>query len=1047
MTKFTVIDKVVGMDLISINWTDQAIFSGLTSGSISATEEALSTKVALKGGDILEDGSRVIYSNSNLLEGVNVANNIYEEIGLASPFPKFSELITVFHVGPPKITDEDATKIRRFGEILSEQILIRKNFGEFLTNEVPSKESIIDLIKNTIDSWLKEGYTCWYNQDQLKINFEQELKEKIPFYIKRVYYSKIKQIDPLTFFNSYKAEKAQQEIIETIKQDIELYKQISKDLKVLRAEKQKQFYKKFLSQIDSIPKLKEKLDDYQENLKITISGLTAEFSTQSQSFNHSFDLTEINMIESLKQIKEETLEIFNKPDFKVTGLNHDSLVKYNIELPPNLEDLNIKQIKSKLEKEKDELKKNHQDTSEVDNLIAALSEIVVLNQTKKHFEKRYNEIVNKFRKIPEKYQKITEQNALIKKLSEKLNNNVIQNGINLVFDDYSEYLELFIINPELFKLIENSIISGFKNFSAFFFEEIGPVSILFDILEILDNKIDSKKIKQRKLLNLAISFLKKYLNRPMEGEAIKKFFGVIKRANLQDEFSNELDKIKKSDQELTKGNQAIFIEIFESALKGDKIEKITSFTPEGIVDVRNDFLDSLLETYLEIFNEIFGNIRYENQKYHFITSGLLKIFLDRLIFFINILKYFYVLKALLIEIENPQYKTINFIKVLPQIPPYFQCSSCIDCFVKGKELEEFFAMMKREVFKVIGETEEELAREISRIPGEIRKKNKKFKLKTIKNLDYLIEFNEIYKQSEKLVSIVKEEDFSIKTLHAFPEGKGDDRFKELNLKKIRNKYEKVAKNIRKNAEKEFNTLEKEVNTIIQKNYLKYLPKKFPDEKSIIETRNRIMKKYKKLFDSTYASLYDTIYARSLIYNDLNLLPAEIDQKLKKQKISYYEKLNEIKEDVIKYLEVIKQLIFEVIGDGPLVPFLISKINYDNSSPVYSFPLKIKPSLSKNLNKQDMNKIFGKNILTGEDKFEVLGILFRTIKIEKEEANFGSLIFAHSFDIIKKQYSEILNELSDIGKDVHSKFEKDFYFEFLYQPFLDIKEKIKNLSGK
>ncbi|MHA1380073.1 MAG: hypothetical protein ACTSRG_17005 [Candidatus Helarchaeota archaeon] len=1046
MTRFTVIDKNVGMDILSINWTDEAaIFSGLTSGSISATEEALSTKVALKGGDILEDGSRIIYSNSDILNGISLANKIYSEIGLEKQFPEFSELITVLHVGPPEISDEDTIKIRRFGEILSAEILIRKNIGEFLTNEVPSDESVIDLIKNSIKRWLEEGNTCWYEPKQLKINFEQELKEKIPFYIKRVYYSKFQQINPLTFFNSYEAEKAQKQIIKLIEQDVLLFHQYKKELKKFREEKEKIIKKKFLKELDSIPKLKDQLDHYQENLKMTISGLNAEFSTKSQIFNHKFDLSEIDMIEALKQVKEETLEILNRTDFQVTGLNHESLAKYNIVLPSNLEDLNLKNIKSKLDRDKENLKRNHQDTTEIDKLLSALSEIVVLNQTKKHFEKKYNEIINKLKKIPEKYLEITEKNTEIKNLSENLSQNVIQNGINLVFNDYNEHLELFIINPEYFKLIEDLIETGFKNFSNYFFKEIGPISILSDVLEILNEKVDKKNLKQRKLLNLATSFLNKYENKPLDIEAINKFFNVIKRAELKEIFLEALNKLKQSDQELTKGNQGKFIEIFEGALNGVKTENIPRITPEGMVEVRYDFIDSILQCYLEIYREIFGTIKLENQEYHEYSSKLLDIFLDRLIFYINILKYFYVLEAIISEIDDPQLKTINFIKVLPYTPHYFQCSSCIDCFIKGKSIENFFSMMKREVFKTISIVEEELAREIARIPGELRKKNRKFDLKSIEKIGYLFEFNELYNASKKLIAIVKENNFSVKSIQAFVEGKGDDRFKELNLKKIRNKYEKISKNIRKNAEREFNSLEKSVNTLIQKKYLKYLPKKYPDEKKIKETLNKIMKKNKKLLDSNYSLYYDKILARSLIFNYRNLLPKEIDDELKSQKINYNEKITEIINKVQSFSEITKKLIYEIITDESLVPFLISKIHYNNSVPVYSFPIKLKQSLINDFTKLDIDKIFGKNILLGEKKSDILGILFKAIKLEKEEKNFGSLIFAHSYNITKEKYREILDELSEIGKMVHSKFEKDFYNELFHQTFFDIKEKLENLS--
>ncbi|NVM04505.1 MAG: hypothetical protein HWN67_19435 [Candidatus Helarchaeota archaeon] len=1045
MTKLTVIDKDIGMDLISLNWTDQEIFSGLTSGSISATEEALSTKVKLKGGDILEDGSRVIYSNSKLLECFNIANNIFEEMSLEKPFPKFPELITVFHVGPPEIKEQDTAKIRRFGEILSESILIRKIIGEFSATRVPSQESVISVIRNSIKRWSSEGYNCWFTPEQLKIKFREELKNRIPSVIKRVYFTKFQQIEPITFFNSYKAQKAQKQIIKSIENDIDLYIGQTKVLNKIREEKDKNINKKFIKLVKSIPNLKIDLDKYHENLTFTIRCLNAEFLGTSNVPKRSFDMKEIDMIEAIKELNDEELSILKQPQFRTTGLNQETLSKYNIELSTSLEDLNVKKIKSQLEKEKEELIRNHQDATEIDNLISALTEIYILNQTKRHFEKRFGEIMGELKKVPDAYNEIIDQNEKIKEIAKSLNTNYIQNAINLVFDDFNENIEIFINNPEYFGLIEKSLMAEFKNFSDLFFKEIGPISILSDIIQKIDEQTDKTQEKQRKLLDLSILFLNNYLNKPIDSQAIKLFFDIIKRANLQDEFLNELKQYEISDKELTKGNQSFFIEVFESALTEKTIKQIPKSTPEGLANVRDDFLDSLLEIYLDVYNEIFGAIKKENNNFIFTSSKLLKIFLDQLIFFINILKYFYVLKALISEVENPQFKTINFPKVLPLIPPNFQCSSCIDCLIEGKELEEIFKIMKREAFKVIGEGETFFMESFSNIPNQLRKKNKDFKLNPIKNLEIILEYYELHNLNTKLVSMVKEKNFNVDALYAFPEGKGNGDFKEINLKKIKNNYVKVQKNIRKIADKEFDSLEKNLNNVIQKKYLKYTPKKYPDEKTIAETQNKLLKKNRRLFEIPYFALCNKIFIRTLIFDDRNLLPYGLDQKVKNQKINYNEKLDEIKINVESLNTLRKMLILEVITDESLKPFLVSKINYQDSVPIYSFPLKLSPTLIENLTEDELDKIFGKNILKSEDKSEIIGILFESIKLEEKEENFGSLILSHSFNILYEQYSDILDELANIGNKLHSKFEKDFFDELFYQTSRDIKNSISKLS--
>ncbi len=1045
MTKLTVIDKDNGMDLISLNWTDQEIFSGLTSGSISATEEALSTKIKLKGGDILEDGSRVIYSSSNLLEGFNFANDIYKDVGQQIPFPKFPELITVFHVGPPEIKDEDTTKIRRFGEILSEQILIRKLIGEFSATRVPSQESVINVFRNSIKRWISEGYNSWFTSEQLKINFKEELKNKIPSIIKRVYYTKFKQIEPIIFFNSYEAEKAQKQIIKSIENDIDKFIGQTKVLNEIREQKEKIIMKKFLQLINSLPNLKDELNKYHENLTFTITCLNAEFLGTSNISNHSFNLEQIDMIEAIKELNEEEIKILNQAEFRTTGLNQESLSKYNIELSNSLEDLNIKKIKSQLEKEKEELVRNHQDVSEIDNLISALTEIHVLNQTKMHFEKKFGDLMGELKKIPDLYMELIDQNEKIQEISKDLKMNYIQNAINLVFDDFNENIEIFINNPEYFGLIEKSLMTEFKNFSDLFFKEIGPVSILSDIIEKLDKQTDRKQAKQRKLLDLAILFLENYLNKPIESHAINTFFDIIKKANLQNEFLNELKKYEINDKELTKGNQSFFIEVFQSALIEKTIKNIPKSTPEGLASVREDFLNSLLMIYLDIYNEIFGSVKEENNNFIFTSSELLKIFLDQLIFFINILKYFYVLKALISEVENSQFKTIYFPKVLPLIPPNFQCSSCIECLIEGKELDEIFKIMKREVFKIIGESESYFMDSFSTIPNELRRKNKNFKLNSIKNLEIILEYYDLHKLNEKLISMVKEKKFNVDALYAFPEGKSDDDFKDINLKKIKNTYLKVQKNIRKSAEKEFDILEKNLNSVIQKKYLKYTPKKYPDAKTIAEIQNRLLKKNKKLFDIPYFALCDKIFIRSLIFDDRNLLPFELDQKVKNQKINYNEKLDEIKINVESLVTLRKMLILEVLNDESLRPFLISKINYQDSVPIYSFPLKLSSTLTETLTEDELDNIFGKSILKSENKTDIIGILFDSIKLEEKEENFGNLILSHSFNILRENYNDILEELADIGNTLHSKFEKDFFDELFYQTFRDIKNKISELS--
>ncbi|MFX0141551.1 MAG: hypothetical protein ACFFDN_48380, partial [Candidatus Hodarchaeota archaeon] len=849
----------------------------------------------------------------------------------------------------------------------------------------------------------------------------------------------------ITFFNSYKAQKAQKQIIKSIEKDIELYIGNTKVLNEIRGEKEKIITKKFMKLVKSIPNLKIDLDKYHENLTFTIRCLNAEFLGTKKTTERSFDLEEIDMIEAIKELNDDEIKILNQPKFRTTGLDQETLSKYDIELSTSLEDLNVKKIRAQLEKEKEELLKNHQDVTEIDNLISALTEIHVLNQTKRHFEKRFGELMGELKKIPDAYNEIIDQNEKIREISKILNTNYIQNAINLVFDDFNENIEIFINNPEYFGLIEKSLMTEFKNFSDLFFKEIGPVSILSDIIQKLDNQIDGKGKKQRKLLDLSILFLENYLNKPIESEAIKLFFEIIKKANLQDEFLNELKQYEISDKELTKGNQSIFIEIFESALTEKDIKKIQRSTPEGIVSVREDFLDSLLQIYLDIYNEIFGAVKEEDNNFIFTSSELLKIFLDQLIFFINILKYFYLLKALISEVENPQFKTIYFPKILPLIPPSFQCSSCIDCLIEGKELEEIFKIMKREAFKVIGDSEKYFMDSFSIIPEQLRKKDKNFILKPINNLEIIHEYYDLHKLNAKLVSMVKEKKFNVDALIAFPEGKGDDDFKEINLKRIKSNYVKVQKNIRKIADKEFDTLEKNLNSIIQKKYLKYTPKNYPDDKTIAEIQNKLLKKNKKLFEIPYFDQSDKIFIRSLIFNERNLLPYDLDQKVKNQKINYNEKLDEIKINVESLKTLSKMLILEVINDESLRPFLVSKINYQDDVPIYSFPLKLSPALIENLTEDELDKIFGKNILQGEDKSEIVGILFESIKLEEKEENFGSLILSHSFNILCEKYQDILDDLADIGKKLHSKFEKDFFDELIYQTFRDIKNKISILS--